>query len=97
MPGEFAFLFLSRSRALRCAFGTRRDDGTAVYAHYQNIEPMLLVVGLLGILGGVLKFGVGVGDFPLTPVVLGPPLLIGWWWFRSQRREQQQFFDTHAA
>lgn len=76
--------------------GVRRADGTAVYAHYMNMEPIMLVVGLLGVLGGVIKYGFGVADFPLTPIVLGPLLLLGWWWFRGQRLEQQRFFETHA-
>jgi hypothetical protein len=76
--------------------GVRRADGTAVYAHYMKIEAMLLVVGMLGVQGGVIKFGLGVADFPLTPVVLGPLLVLAWWWYRGQRLEQQHFFEAHA-
>jgi hypothetical protein len=77
--------------------GVRRADGTAVYAKHTNFEPVVLVVGLLGCLGGVVKFGLGVEEFPLTPVVLGPFLLIGWYYFRSKRLEQERVFAADAA
>lgn len=86
--------YVATSGGATALIGVRRADGTAVYAHYQNIEPVILVVGLLGVLGGVLKFGLGVEDFPLTPVVLGPLLLLGWWYFRSQRLAQENYFKT---
>lgn len=88
--------FVASSGGATAIVGVRRADGTSVYAHYMSMEPIVLVVGLLGVLGGVVKFGFGVADFPVTPVVLGPLLLLGWWWFRSQRLEQQHFFEAHA-
>ncbi|MFT4027280.1 MAG: hypothetical protein QM676_10825 [Novosphingobium sp.] len=89
--------YVATSGGATAFIGVRRSDGTATYAHYMNTEPMLLVVGLLGVLGGVLKFGIGVEDFPLTPVVLGPLLLLGWWYFRSQRLQQRRFFEADAG
>lgn len=89
--------YVARSGGASAFIGVRRADGSAVYAHYQNLEPIILVVGLLGVLGGVLKFGFGLADFPLTPVVLGPPLLLAWAYFRSQRLEQQRFFEAEAS
>ena len=88
--------YIASSGGATAIVGVRRADGTAVYANYMNMEPIVLVVGLLGVLGGVIKFGFGVADFPMTPVVLGPLLLLGWWWFRSQRLEQQRFFEAHS-
>lgn len=86
--------YVAVSGGATAVIGVRRADGTAVYSHYMKIEPMLLVVGLLGTIGGVIKFGFGVQDFPITPVVLGPLLVMGWWWFRSQRLAQQQAFEV---
>ncbi len=76
--------------------GVRRSDGTAVYANHTNFEPVMLVVGLLGCLGGVVKYGFGVEDFPLTPVVLGPLLLGAWYYFRSKRLEAENYFKMNA-
>lgn len=90
-PGRW---YVAVSGGATAVIGVRRADGTAVYSHYMNIEPVVLVVGLLGIIGGVIKFGFGVQDFPITPVVLGPLLVMGWWWFRSQRLAQQQAFEV---
>jgi hypothetical protein len=93
-PGKY---YVASSGGANAVIGVRRSDGTAVYSHYMNMEPIVLVVGLLGTLGAVLKFGLGIEDFPLTPCVLGPLLLLGWWYFRSQRLEQQRFFEMQMA
>jgi hypothetical protein len=77
--------------------GVRRPDGTRTYSHFTNIEPVLLVVGILGVLGGVAKFVLGVEDFPLTPVVLGPLLLLGWAYLRNQRLGFQREFEADTA
>jgi hypothetical protein len=89
--------YLASSGGGRALIGVRRPDGAKVYSHYMNIEPIVLVVGLLGTLGGIARFGFGVEDFPLTSSILGPMLLAGWYYFRSQRRAQQREVDADSA
>ena len=89
--------YVATSGGATALIGVRRPDGAAVYSHYQNVEPIVLVVGSLGVLGAIAKFGLGVEDFPLTPCVLGPLLLIGWYYLRSQRLGQQRAFAADTA
>lgn len=88
--------YVAKTDGVTAFVGVRRADGTAVYAKHTNFEPVMLVVGLLGLLGGVAKFGFGLEEFPLTPAVLGPLLLLGWWYFRSQRIAQENYFKMGA-
>ncbi len=92
-PGRW---YVAKVDGVTAFAGVRRSDGTAVYANHTNFEPIILVVGLLGCLGGVLKYGLGVEDFPLTPVVLGPLLLGAWYYFRSKRLEAARLFQADA-
>jgi hypothetical protein len=89
--------YFARADGATGLIGVRRPDGTKIYSHYQNIEPMLLIVGMLGILGGVAKYGFGVEEFPLTPVVLGPVLFAFWFYLRNQRLTQQREFEADGA
>lgn len=73
--------------------GVRRPDGAAHYAHWSNLEPILLVVAVLGLGVGLLRFGFGV-DAPLTPIVLAPILLLFWLYLRNQRLSARRAFDA---
>ncbi len=88
--GRYYFAKVDGGHAI---FGVRRADGSATYGHYDNLEPILLVVGLLGAGGAIARFGFGVG-FPLLAALLGPLLLLGWAFFRRRRIAQKRFFDA---
>lgn len=92
--GGEARYFIAKSGGATAVIGVRRADGTAVYAHYMNLEPIVLVVGLLGVICAILRFGAGFEDLPLTPCLMGPLLLGGWYYFRSQRLEQHHAFEA---
>jgi hypothetical protein len=77
--------------------GVRRPDGTKVYGHFSNFAPVLFVVGILGMLGGVAKYGFGVTEFPLTPVVLGPLLFLAALWFNAQKSAGRKAFEADNA
>lgn len=74
--------------------GLRRPDGREFYAHYSNVEVMVLVVGLLGTACAIGRFGLGIADLPLLASVLGPLLLLGWLYLRGQRRAGLRRFEA---
>lgn len=88
--GRYYFAKVDGGHAI---FGVRRADGTATYGHYDNLETMLLVVGLLGTAAAVARFGFGV-EAPWLAAILGPLLLLGWGFFRNRRIAQKTLFDA---
>lgn len=74
-------------------YGVRRPDGTKAYAHFTNVEPMILIVGLLGTLCAIARFGFGYGA-PLLAAILGPLLLIGWFYLSTKRKNAKRVFDA---
>lgn len=88
--------YLTKADGQLGMFGLRRADGTAKYGHFSNIEPILLVVGILGALVGIARFGFGVEDLPLTPAVLSVLLLGFYFYLRSKRLAAKASFDADA-
>lgn len=74
--------------------GVRRPDNSNYYSHYTNMIPVVLVVGALGALMGVAKFGFGVANLPLTPAVVGPLLMIAGFYFSSQKNAARRAFEA---
>lgn len=93
--GEGRFYFTTADGPLGL-FGVRRPDGSSYYAHFSNVETLILIVGLLGSLGTTARFGFGV-DFPLLAAVLGPLLLLGWIYLDGKRRKAKRAFDAENA
>jgi hypothetical protein len=89
--------YMATADGAKALIGVRRADGGSTYAHYHNIEPIILIVGLLGTAAAVARFGLGVADMPLLASVLGPLLLVGWFYLRSQRLAQRKFFDSDGS
>lgn len=75
-------------------YGVRRPDGSAYYAHFTNVEPMILVVGVLGTIAAVAKFGLGFEQLPMLASILGPFLLIGWFYLNGKRKAAKRVFDA---
>ena len=72
--------------------GVRLDDGTKAYAHYNNIEIMLIVgivIGLFFIVVGL----AGIEGFMITPVVIGAVFVVMYFYMRSNRLSAQRLFD----
>lgn len=64
--------------------GVRLDDGTQVYAHYNNVEKMLVI----GVFAGLFMLIVGLAGyegFMITPVVIGAALAVFFFYLRSNR------------
>ena len=63
--------------------GVRMDDGTKAYAHYTNME----MIVLLGIAAGiaVLAIGLFTGDIMLLPVIIAVLLVGAYFFLRSIR------------
>ena len=72
--------------------GVRLDDGTEAYAHYNNVELVLLI----GIAAGAFMLGVGLAGldgFMITPVIIGAALLVLYFYVRSKRIAAKKQFD----
>ena len=89
--------YMATADGAKALIGVRRADGSATYAHYQNLEPIILAVGLLGTASAALRFGLGMTDMPWLASGLGPLLLIGWFYLRNQRLAQRKFFDSDGS
>jgi hypothetical protein len=87
--------FMATADGAKALIGVRRGNGTATYAHYQNLEPLVLIAGLVGTAAGIANFVFG-ADLPLLAWILGPPLLLGWLYLRSLRLGKKRAFDADA-
>jgi len=74
--------------------GVHRADGTRTYAHWSNLGPILLVVGMLGVAVAIARFVFGYTELPVTPAILGPLLIAAWAWLRHQRLTAKKAFDA---
>ncbi len=92
-PGRYYF---TKADAQYGMFGMRREGGVPKCSRFSNIETMILVVGLLGVLVGIAKFGFGIADLPLTPAVLSVLLLGFWFYMRSQRLTAEARFHADS-
>ena len=75
--------------------GVRMDDGTKAYAHYNNMEPIVL----LGIAAGVAALVIGIvsGEMMVTPVVIGILLIGAYFFLRSIRLSGKRQYDADQA
>ena len=93
--GEGRFYFASADGPLGL-IGVRRSDGSTQYAHFSNVETIMLVVGLLGSLCTIARFGFGV-DVPLTASILGPLLVLGWAYLNNKKKVAHAAFLADNA
>lgn len=71
--------------------GVRLDDGTKAYAHYNNIEIMLIVGIVIG-LGFVVIGLAGIDGFMITPVVIGAIFIVMYFYMRSNRLSAEKLY-----
>lgn len=72
--------------------GVRLDDGTKAYAHYNNVEIMLMVGMVIGL--GFAVIGIaGIEGFMITPVVIGAIFVVMYIFMRSNRLSAQKIYD----
>ena len=72
--------------------GVRFHDGTKAYAHYNNIEFMLMfgiAIGLFFVIIGL----AGIDGFMITPVVIGAVFIVMYFYMRSNRLSAQKLYD----
>jgi len=74
--------------------GVRLDDGTSAYAHYNNMEWVILFGALAGL--GCLLILLAGGDPPVTPIVLGVALGGFYIFLRSVRVAGRRQYDADA-
>ena len=75
--------------------GVRLDDGTQAYAHYNNLELMLMI----GIAAGAffLVIGIlGIEGFMITPVLIGAVLVAFFVFVRSKRLAAKAHYDGNG-
>lgn len=75
--------------------GVRLDDGTKAYAHYNNIETMLIVGMVIGALFLVIGLA-GIEGFMITPVVIGAIFVVMYLYMRSNRLSAQKLYEDDA-
>lgn len=76
--------------------GVRMDDGTKAYAHYNNIELLLLigiVIGLFFVVVGI----AGIDGFMITPVVIGAAFVVLYFYVRGIRVSGRRQFEADNA
>lgn len=72
--------------------GVRLDDGTEAYAHYNNLE----LIVLIGVAAGLAMLAIGlsgVDGFMITPVLIGAALLVMYFYLRSNRLAAKRQYD----
>ena len=75
--------------------GVRMDDGKSAYAHYNNMEPIILAAIALG--AGLLVWGLTTGeDVMITPIVLAVLLTGAYVFLRSIRVAGKRQYDADA-
>lgn len=72
--------------------GVRLADGTKAYAHYNNVEVMLIVGIVIGAFFVVVGLA-GIDGFMITPVVIGVAFLGMYLYMRSNRLSAQKLYD----
>jgi hypothetical protein len=72
--------------------GVRLDDGTKAYAHYNNVEVMLIIGIVIGALFAVVGVA-GIEGFMITPVVIGVVFVGMYFYMRSNRLAAQKLYD----
>lgn len=92
-PGKY---YLSSGGGQTGIHGVRMDDGRSAYAHYNNMEPIILVAIALG--AGLLVWGLTTGEeIMITPVVLAVLLAGAYLFLRSIRVAGKRQYDADSA
>jgi len=74
--------------------GVRLDDGTKAYAHYNNMETVVLI----GIAAGIAAFiiSTALGDMMITPLVVGALLIAAYVFLRNIRVAGKHQYDADS-
>jgi hypothetical protein len=90
--GGIGRFYLSSGGGQTGIHGVRLDDGTSVYAHYNNME----LVTLIGIAAGavMLVIGVATGNIWWLPVVIGVLLIGAYAFLRGVRVAGKRQYDA---
>src|SRR5687768_9689373 len=88
--------YLGKNGGMAGIHGIRLDDGTSIYARYNNLELMLMIgvgAGLFMLVVGLL----GIDGFMITPVIIGAALLVFLLIVRSGRIADHKAFENDLA
>jgi hypothetical protein len=91
--GEAEF-HLSRHGGTLGIHGIRLADGSKHYAHFNNLELIMAIGGIIAIVGAVVRFGGIAPTFPLTPIVIGVVLGAFYFVVRAGREATRKAFDA---
>ena len=75
--------------------GVRMDDGTKAYAHYNNMEMIVLIGAAAGLF--MLAVGIVTGEWMITPVVIGFLLLGAYVFLRGIRVAGLRQYESDGA
>ena len=89
--GEF---HISKHAGMLGIHGVRMADGTKSYAHFNNMELIFALGGIIAIIGMVLRSGGIAPTFPLTPIVIGSLLGICYFVIRAGRNASRRAFEA---
>lgn len=85
--------YVSKHAGMLGIHGARLDDGTAAYAHFNNVE----LIFLIGMAAGAFMLVVwlmGMEGRMITPVIVGGLLAIGYFVIRAGRLKAKAEFDA---
>ncbi|MDP3175178.1 MAG: hypothetical protein Q8M88_12170 [Phenylobacterium sp.] len=95
-PGARGRFFVTKAMDQTGIHAIRLEGGKDAYAHFTNIEPLVLI----GAAAGFIFYPVALagGSVPLfgLPLLLAPLLLLSWWLFRKARLEGLQQYGAAA-
>ena len=84
--------FLSTYGGQTGIHGVRLDDGTEAYAHYNNLDIIILIGIGFGAIMAVIGL-LGIDGFMMTPVLIGIVLVGFYIYLRSNRLSAKRHFD----
>ena len=91
--GEAEF-HLSKHAGMLGIHGARLADGSKHYAHFNNMELIFALGGVIAVVGAVLRFGGIAPTFPITPIFIGAVLGAFYFVIRAGREATKKAFDA---
>ena len=94
--GGMGRFFLSDFGGQKGIHAVRLNDGTSAYAHYNNIELIMLI----GVGAGIFMLLVGLSGadgFMITPVIIGAVMALFYWFVRAHRVAGQRQYEADNA
>lgn len=91
-PGASGRFYVTKALDQTGIHALRLAGGPAAYAHFNNME----LIVLIGAVAGLAFYAVALAGGPVPlfglPLLLGPLLLVAWWLFRKARLEGRDQF-----